>query len=145
MAPGAINKSAAPCSKLRFFGSKCTVLKKCAHDNAGIICPPAVIRFPGNCVPLPPRHVFGVMEWKSENFPKANKFSRPNLMNICNFRKQFKAWILHRVPTEVTGGISGFFVLFCVTSMPAPCVSSAWTCVCFANNKSFRTFNKKLF
>jgi len=34
---------------------------------------------------------------------------------------------------------------FCVTSMSAPRVLSAWTCVCFANNKTFPTFNKLLF
>jgi len=34
---------------------------------------------------------------------------------------------------------------FCVTSMPAPRVFLAWTCVCFANNKTFPTFNKLLF
>jgi len=34
---------------------------------------------------------------------------------------------------------------FCVTSMPVPRVFLAWTCVCFANNKTFSTFNKLLF
>jgi len=34
---------------------------------------------------------------------------------------------------------------FCVTSNPAPRDFSAWMCVCFANNKTFPTFNKLLF
>jgi len=33
---------------------------------------------------------------------------------------------------------------FCVTSNPAPRVFSAWTCICFANNKTFPTFYKLL-
>jgi len=34
---------------------------------------------------------------------------------------------------------------FCVTSDPATRVFSAWTYVCFVNNKTFSTFNKLLF
>jgi len=44
---------APPCSNLRSFGSKCTVLKKCLWQCCDF-WPPAVIRRPGNCTPLLP-------------------------------------------------------------------------------------------
>ena len=43
---------------------------------------------PWNCSPFPPLYVSGIMQKKSENFLKANKFLSPNVMNMCNFRKQ---------------------------------------------------------
>ena len=50
---------------------------------------------PGEFFPLPlPRYVSGVIHQISENFPKINKFSSPNVMNsyfmkICNFWTQY--------------------------------------------------------
>jgi len=60
--------------------------------------------------------------------------------NICNLRTQY-GMALQRLAQTANKGycISGFLVYcsFCVTSMPALRVFSAWTCVCFANNKIF--------
>ena len=88
----------------------------------------------------------------------------PNVMNfysisICNFRTQygmdfaqFLCKILHCtvfVQTLLSFCANPVIQVsscsFCVTSMPAPPVFLAWTCVCFANNKTFLTSNKLLF
>jgi len=53
MGPRAWNKFATPCSNLRSFGSKFTVLQKSAHDIAGTFWPPAVIRRRGVVPPCP--------------------------------------------------------------------------------------------
>ena len=53
MAPGARNKFATPCSNLRSFGIKCTVLNKSAHDIAAIFGPPQWLGARG-IVPLAP-------------------------------------------------------------------------------------------
>ena len=84
---------ASPCSNLRSFRSKCTVLKKvlmtllwlfdpCSHSVPRELCPlPSSLR-PWWCAIKP------------ENFSKIKKFSNPNVMNfysmnICNFRTQY--------------------------------------------------------
>jgi len=54
MAPGARNKFATPCSNLTSFGSKCTVLKKSAHDIVGIFWAPRSDSVPGELCPLAP-------------------------------------------------------------------------------------------
>jgi len=60
MAPGARSKFIAPCSNLRSFGSKCTVLKKVLVTFLALLgapqsfWPTAVIRRPGNCALLAP-------------------------------------------------------------------------------------------
>jgi len=53
MAPGAKKNLAPPCSNLRSFGSKCSVLKKNCGTLLGLFGAP-VIRHPRHCVPLPP-------------------------------------------------------------------------------------------
>jgi len=63
--------------------------EKSAYVIVGTFWPPVVIWRLENCVPLPLRYVSGVMQQKSENFPKVNQFSSPNVMNICNFRTQY--------------------------------------------------------
>jgi len=52
--PGQERSLPPPCSDLRSFGSKCTVLKKCAYNIVRTFWPPAVIRRPGDCAPFPP-------------------------------------------------------------------------------------------
>jgi len=41
-----------PCSNLKSFGSKCTVLKKVLVTLLGLFGAPIVIRRPGNCAPI---------------------------------------------------------------------------------------------
>jgi len=69
--------SLAPlCSSLRFFGSKCTVLKTVLVTLLGLFGALAVIRRPGNCALLAPRryalvfsHVTSVFQkWKCCDF-----------------------------------------------------------------------------
>jgi len=146
MAPGKETSLAPPCSNLRSFGSKCSVLKKVLMTLLGLSGPS---QWFGARVIVPPCslvYVSGVMQYKSKNFPKLSKYSSPNVMNICNFEHN-TAWVLHRLPTRVSL-LAAFQVSscsFCATSMPAPRVFSALTCVCFANNKTFPTFNQLFF
>ena len=93
-----------PCSNLRSFGSKCTVLKKSAYDIVGTCWPLAVIPRPGIVPPFPPvmslvlcnknRKIF----WEQTNFQVQTSWTRAIFENN-------KAWIVHRLPTKVTGGI----------------------------------------
>ena len=62
---------------------------------------------------------------------------------------QFSNTIRHGSCTDCQRRLlAAFHVVSCsflVTSMPAPRVFSAWTCACFANNKTFPTCSKLLF
>jgi len=59
--PGQEASLAPPCSKLRSFGSKCTVLMKVLVTLLGLFGDPLLTRRPGNCAPLacPPRYASG--------------------------------------------------------------------------------------
>jgi len=63
MAPGARSKFGAPSSNLRFFGSKCAVLKKVLVTLLHLFgalrssSAPIVIRRPGNCASFVPPFV----------------------------------------------------------------------------------------
>jgi len=98
------------------FGNKCTVLKQVLMTWLWLFRPPQWFGARGIALPCSSRYVSGVIQQKSANFSKINKFSSPNVMNfysvnICNFRIQSPtAWILRRLSTKVTGGISSFFV-----------------------------------
>jgi len=95
MAPGARNKFGAPMFEPEVSRKQMYCFEKSASHIVVTIWLPAVIRCPGNFAPLPlPRYVSGVIQEKSENFPKINQFSSPNVMNfysmnICNFRTQY--------------------------------------------------------
>ena len=52
--PGQEASLAPPCSNLRSFGTKCTVLKEVLVTLLGLFGAPIGIRRPGNCAPLPP-------------------------------------------------------------------------------------------
>jgi len=52
--PGQEASLVSPCSNLRFFRSKCIVLKKVFVTLLGLFRRPSVIRRPGNCAPLAP-------------------------------------------------------------------------------------------
>jgi len=45
---------APPCSNLRSFGSKCTILKICAYDSVVTFCPPQWFGARGIVAPCPP-------------------------------------------------------------------------------------------
>ena len=64
---------APPCSNLRSFVSKCTVLKKVLVTLLGLFGVPALNRRPGHCALLsPPRYALGVVPRKH----KANALSK---------------------------------------------------------------------
>jgi len=52
--PGQEAGSVPPCSNLRSFGSKCTVLKKVVVTLLGLFGATRSDTTPGNCAPLPP-------------------------------------------------------------------------------------------
>jgi len=52
--PGQEASLAPPCSKLRYFGSKCTVLKEVLVTLLGLFGAPTVTRRLGNCASLRP-------------------------------------------------------------------------------------------
>ena len=87
---------------------------------------------------------------KIGKIPKIINVSIPNVMtfysvNICNFRTQYGIGLAQ---TSNKGSWRHFGLLrvfFVSRFMPLPRVSSAWTCVCFANNKTFPKLNKLLF
>jgi len=99
---------------------------------------------PGDLFPLLPRYVSGVMQWKSENFPKANKFSSPNVMNICNFRIQYRLDLAQTANKGYWRHFRFICVVLCHVYASPPSFFRVVLCF-FANNKTFRTFNKLLF
>ena len=117
---------------------------KSAYVIVVTFCPPAVIRRPGNCTPCSPPYVSGVTESKSENFPQINKFASPNIMNfysmnICNFRTQqaYRMDLAHTANKGYCRRFKFFRVVFVSLLIMPHAFFSAWTCVCFANNKTF--------
>jgi len=144
---GQKNKFGTPMFEPEFFRKQCrpTVLKKVVmtlwHS------PPAVIQRPLNFSPLLPSFPpmwCAIKVGKYTNFQIRTSWTSIPWTSVIFERNT--AWLckgLHPLPTKVTA----FQVSWCsfyVTSMPAPRVFSAWTCVCFANNKTFPTFNKCL-
>jgi len=77
---------------------------------------------PKNRAPYPTRYVSGVMQWKSENIPKANRFSSSNVMNICNFRKQYG---MDLAQTDNKGFLAAFQVSSC-GFVSLPCLPHAF-------------------
>jgi len=141
---------APPCSNQRPFRSKCTVLKKSAYVIVGTFWLSAVIRRSGNCAPLPPSLRLWCYAIKIGKFSE-NKhiFKSEHHELLFHEHLQFSNTIRHGSCTDcqqrLLAAFQVFSCSFCVTSMPAPRVFSAWTCVCFSNNKTFPTFNKLLF
>jgi len=150
MAPGKETGFAPPCPNLRSSGSKCRpiVLKKVLVTLLWLSGPPAVIRRPRNRAPLPTSLRLWCYAMKiGEFFENKQIFKPANVtnfysMNICN------CVIPHGSCTDCQQRLlAPLKVSSCsigVTSMLAPRVFSAWTCVCFANNKTFPIFNKLL-
>jgi len=130
-----------PCSNLRSFGSKCSTFKKVLMTLLGLFAPQQWFDTWGIVPSCPIATSLVFCKWKSERFLKANKFSSPKVMNICNFRTQYRMDLAQ----TANKGYWRHFRFIRVTSMPPPCIFSTWTCVCFANNKTFRIFNQLLF
>jgi len=65
-------------------------------------------------------------------------------MNIGNFRTQY-GMALHTLPTNVSLLHFRFLGEVLVLLLCLPARFLEWTCVCFANNKTFPTFSKVLF
>ena len=140
---------AYPCSNQRSFESKCTVLKNCIWHYCEF-WPSAVIRRAGNCAPLPP----SLRLWW---YPiKIGKISENKQIVMSERHELLFHEHLHLSNTIRHGSctdcqqtlLAAFQVSSCsfrVTSMLAPRAFSAWTCACFANNKTFPTFSKLLF
>jgi len=140
MAPGARSKFGAPMFEPEVFRKLMYCFEKSAYDIVGTFWSPAVIRRPAICVPCSPRYVSGVMQLKSENFPKANKFSSPNVMNICNFRTQYCLDLAQTANKGYWRHFRFIRVVLCHV-YASPRVFSAWTCV-FLLIIKLRTFNK---
>jgi len=84
---------ASPCSNLRSFGNKCTVLKS-ACDIVVTFWPPTVIRGKRNCASFPPWLRFWCYAIKIGRLSENKKISSPMVMNvwsmnICNFQTQY--------------------------------------------------------
>ena len=111
---------------------------------------PAVIRRPRNCAPLPPSLRLLCYAIKIGKFSKNKQiFKSERHKFLFHEDLQFSNTIRHRSCTHYQQRLLAAFQVsscsFCVISMPAPHVFSEWSCVCFANNKTFPTFNKLLF
>jgi len=140
--PGQETGLAPPCSNLRSFGSKCTVLKKSAHDIVGNFEPPAVIRYPGNCALLPSSLRLWYYAMKIGKIPKGNKLF---ITSERHEHLQFSKTVRHGSRTDCQQRLQTAFQVSSCSSLPLPCLPHAFLrrgTVCFANNKSFRTLNK---
>ena len=146
MTPGTRNKFGAPMLEPEAFRKQMYCIEESACDIV-TFWSPAVIRHQGNCAPLPPSLRLWWCAIKIGKIPKIISVSIPNVMtfysmNICNFQYGIGlAQTANKGYWRHFGLLHVFFVIF----MPVPRVSSAWTCVCFANNKTFPTLNKLLF
>jgi len=147
MAPGTRKKFGAPIFEPEVFGKQMYCFEKVLV--ALWVLAPAVIRRPEN---IP--HDLSLRFWcyaiKIGYVQKINKFSYPNVMNfysinICTFWNTIRHGFCTDCQQRLFAAIQVSSCSFCVTSMPVPRVVLAWTCVCFAKNKTFPTFNKLLF
>jgi len=123
---------------------------KNAYDIAATFCPPVVIRRPRNFSPSLRLWCYAIKIGKFSEIKKIFKSERHEL--LFHEHLQFSNAILglpHRTCTDWQQRLLAAFQVsscsFCVTSDPVPRVFSAWTRVCFANNKTFPTVNKLLF
>jgi len=148
MVPGTRNKFGAPCSNLRYFGRKCTVLKKCLWHCCEF-WPPRRDSAVGELCPFAPSlrlWRYAIKIGKCSENKQIFMSERHELLFHAHL--QFPNTIRHGSCTDCQQRLLAALQIsscsFCVTSMPAPRVFLAWTCVCFANNKTFPTFNKLL-
>jgi len=91
MEPGEWNKFGAPMFEPEVFRKQMYCFAKSAYDIVVTFWPPAVIRRPGNCVPLPSSLHFWCYAIKIGKITENKQI--PNVMafysmNICNFRTQ---------------------------------------------------------
>ena len=123
MALGTINKSASPCSKLRSFGSICTVLKKSAHDNVGIFGPPAVIRCPGNYAPLPPLSRLWCYGMKIGKFSESKQIFKSERHEHLQFSKTV---LRHGTCTDCQQRLHAAFQVSSCRFVSLPCLPHAF-------------------
>jgi len=122
MAPGARNKFATPCSNLRSFGSKCTVLKKSAHDIVGIFWAPRSDSVPGELCPLAPLVTSLVL--CNEN-PKI--FRKLTIIKSERHEHlQFSKTIRHGSCTDCQQRLQAAFQVSSCSSVPFPCLPHAF-------------------
>jgi len=150
MAPGVENRSGAPMFEPELFRKQMYCFEKSACNIVVTFWSPAVIRRQGNCAPLPPSLRLWCYATKIGKFSENKQiFKSERHELVFHEHLQFSNTIRHGSCTDCQQRLLAAFQVsacsFCVTSMPAPYVFSPWTCVCFANNKTFPTFNKLLF
>jgi len=97
---------------------------------------------PGNCTPLPPSLRLWFYARKiGKFFENKQIFKSERHELLFHEHLQFSNTIRHRSCTDCQQRLLTAFQVsscsFCITSMPAPRVFSAWSCVCFSNNKTF--------
>ena len=142
---------AFPCSNLKSFGSRCTVLKKVIMALLWLFGLP---QWFGALGIVPPCSLVTPLVKCNKNrriFQNKQTFKAERHKLPFHEHLQFSNTIglPHGFCTDCQQRLQAAFQVsscsFCVTSNPAPRVFSAWTCVCFANNEIFPTFNKLLF
>jgi len=143
--------SLAPlCSNLRSFGSKCTVLKKVLMIFLWLFGTPQWFRAQGIVSPCTLSLRLWCYAMKTRNFSENKQIFKSERHELLFHEYlQFSNTIPHGSCTGCQQRLLAAFQVsscsFCVTSNPAPHVFSVWICLCFANNKTFPTFNKLLF
>ena len=117
-------------------------------------CPlPAVIPAPEKLCPLELSLRLWCYAIKIGKFSENKQIFKSERHQLLFYEhQQFSNTILglpHRACTDWQQRLLAAFQVsscsFCVTSDPATRIFSAWTYVCFANNKTFPTFKKLLF
>jgi len=150
MAHGARNKFGAPMFEFEVFRRQMYCFEKNAYDTAVTLWLHAVIRCPGICSLLSSALrlcCYAIKIGKISENKQIFKSERHEL--LFHEHLQFSNAIRHGSCTDCQQRLLTAFQAsscsFCVISMPTPHFFSAWICVCFADNKTFPTFNKLLF
>ena len=140
---------APPCSNLSFFGSKCTVLEKVLMTLLWLFgpCSDSAPRELRSLAPSLRLWCYAIKIGKFSENKQIFKSERPELP--VHEHLQFSNTIRHGSCTDCQQKLlSRYFRFLRVVFVSLLCLPHAFfRCgpVCFANNKSFPTFNKLLF
>jgi len=151
MAPGARNKFRAPAFEPEIFRKQMYLYwRKCLWHCCDFLGPRSDSAY-GQLFPLAPPSLYpGWCAIKIGNFSENEQIFKSERHELL-FQEhlQFSNTIRHGSCTDcqqrLLAASQVFSCSFCVTARPAPHVLSAWTCVCFANDKTLPTFKKLLF
>jgi len=104
------------------FGSKCTVLKKSAHDIVGTFWPPAVIRRQRNHAPLPPSLRLWCYAMKIGKFSESKQIFNSERHEHLQFSKTIR----HGSCTDCQQRLLAAFQVSSCSFVSLPCLPHAF-------------------